>query len=909
MNDASFVGLFQNAILLLGVAFMFDVAASRWRIGKALLWQALIGVALGAVGVAVMLTPWAFGSGIVFDTRSVLLGISGFFFGFLPTTIAVAITAAFRVLQGGAGVFTGVSVILVSGAIGLAWRRFRDRSLTEMSWRELYLFGLVVHLAMLGLMFTLPWATALRVLSHIALPVLLIYPAGTAFLGVLMVNRLRRERAEEALSQSENRYRSLFDNSIDAILLTAPDGRILAANPEACRIFGRNEKEICRIGRAGIMDATDPRLPAALEERQRTGRFRGELTFLHQDGTRFSGEVSTAVFIDRDGQPRTSMIVRDMTERKRVETALWESESKYRLLADNVSDVIFVLDMNLQYLYVSPSVRSLRGYEAEEVLKQPTTETLTPASWEVAMKSFAEVLELEKSPERDPDISRTLELEMIRRDGTTVWTEVKLSFIRDEHQQPVAILGLTRDITERRRADEAIVESEEKFRKAFYTTPDSVNINRLEDGLYVSINPGFTRITGYTEEEIIGRTSGEYGIWHNLEDRRRLVAGLKQDGTVSNLEADFRMKSGEVRHGLMSASIIDLKGVPHILNITRDITDRKLAERALQESEEKYRLVVENAEEAILIAQDGMLKYVNPATLALLGYSEEELLSRPFAELIHAGDREKMMAAHHRRMRGEETAPVKQFRALCRDGAVKWADSHAVVIVWNGRAATLNFFTDITERKKAEASLAESFAQLRSALGATVQAIAVTVETRDPYTAGHQRRVADLSCAIAAEMNLSDTTVDSIRMAAIIHDLGKISVPSEILSKPTRLTDIEFSLIRTHPQSGYDILKNIEFPWPIARMVLEHHERVDGSGYPNGLIKDQSLLESRILAVADTVEAMASHRPYRPGLGIEIALQEIETHKGTLYDEAVAEACLRLFREKGYRLPGVEFKI
>ncbi|HQN26639.1 MAG TPA: PAS domain S-box protein, partial [Syntrophales bacterium] len=443
MNDASFVGLFQNAILLLGVAFMFDVAASRWRIGKALLWQALIGVALGAVGVAVMLTPWAFGSGIVFDTRSVLLGISGFFFGFLPTTIAVAITAAFRVLQGGAGVFTGVSVILVSGAIGLAWRRFRDRSLTEMSWRELYLFGLVVHLAMLGLMFTLPWATALRVLSHIALPVLLIYPAGTAFLGVLMVNRLRRERAEEALSQSENRYRSLFDNSIDAILLTAPDGRILAANPEACRIFGRNEKEICRIGRAGIMDATDPRLPAALEERQRTGRFRGELTFLHQDGTRFSGEVSTAVFIDRDGQPRTSMIVRDMTERKRVETALWESESKYRLLADNVSDVIFVLDMNLQYLYVSPSVRSLRGYEAEEVLKQPTTETLTPASWEVAMKSFAEVLELEKSPERDPDISRTLELEMIRRDGTTVWTEVKLSFIRDEHQQPVAILGLT----------------------------------------------------------------------------------------------------------------------------------------------------------------------------------------------------------------------------------------------------------------------------------------------------------------------------------------------------------------------------------------------------------------------------------------------------------------------------------
>jgi PAS domain S-box-containing protein len=902
MSDASFVGLFQNAVLLLGLAFMFDVAASRWRIGKELLWQALLGVALGAVGVAVMLTPWAFGSGIVFDTRSVLLGISGLFFGFLPTTIAVAITAAFRFLQGGAGVWTGVSVILASGAIGLAWRRFRDRSLTETSWRELYLFGLVVHLAMLGLMLTLPWATALKVLSHIALPVLFIYPLGTAFLGVLMVNRLRRERAEEALSQSENRYRSLFDNGIDAILLTAPDGRVLAANPEACRIFGRSEKEICRIGRAGLMDSADPRLSAALEERRRTGRFRGELTFLRQDGSRFPGEVSTAVFIDRDGQPRTSMIVRDMTERKRVETALGESESKYRLLADNVSDVIFVLDMNLQYRYVSPSVRSLRGYEPEEVLKQPPVETLTPASWDAAMKSLAEVLELEKSPERDPDISRTLELEMIRKDGTTVWTEVKLSLLRDEHRQPVAIIGVTRDITERRRADEAIVESEEKFRKAFYTSPDSVNINRLEDGLYVSINPGFTRITGYTEEEIIGRTSGEYGIWVRMEDRQRLVAGLKRDGMVSNLEADFRMKSGEIRHGLMSASIIDLKGVPHILNITRDITDRKRAERALRESEEKYRLVVENAEEAILIAQDGMLKYVNPATLALLGYSEEELLSRPFAQLIHAEDREKLMEAHAKRMRGEETEPVKQFRALCKDGAVKWADSHAVLIVWNGRAATLNFFTDITERKKAEASLAESFAQLRSALGATVQAIAVTVETRDPYTAGHQRRVADLARSIAREMNLSRDQIEGIRTAAIIHDLGKISVPAEILSKPTGLTDIEFSLIKTHPQSGYDILKNIEFPWPIARMVLEHHERMDGSGYPNGLKGDQTLLESRILSVADVVEAMASHRPYRPGLGLEIALREIETHRGTLYDEAVAEACLRLFREKGYRL-------
>ncbi len=193
----------------------------------------------------------------------------------------------------------------------------------------------------------------------------------------------------------------------------------------------------------------------------------------------------------------------------------------------------------------------------------------------------------------------------------------------------------------------------------------------------------------------------------------------------------------------------------------------------------------------------------------------------------------------------------------------------------------------------------ESIERMRKALGATVQAMAVTVETRDPYTAGHQRRVADLARSIATEMNLSADQIDGIRMAAAIHDLGKISVPAEILSKPTKLTSIEFSLIKTHAQSGYDILKDIDFPWPIARMVLEHHERMDGSGYPNGLIAEETLMESRILAVADVVEAMASHRPYRPGLGIDAALKEIEKNRGTLYDTGVADACLRLFREKG----------
>jgi putative nucleotidyltransferase with HDIG domain len=194
-------------------------------------------------------------------------------------------------------------------------------------------------------------------------------------------------------------------------------------------------------------------------------------------------------------------------------------------------------------------------------------------------------------------------------------------------------------------------------------------------------------------------------------------------------------------------------------------------------------------------------------------------------------------------------------------------------------------------------SLQRSMKKLENAMNGIVRAIAHTVETRDPYTAGHQRRVADLAVALAGAVGFERDKIEAVRMAAIIHDLGKISVPAEILSKPSRLTVNEFNLIKEHPQVGYDILKDIEFPWEIATMVYQHHEKLDGSGYPLGLSGGQILPESRVLTVADVVEAMASHRPYRPGLGIEMALDEIQKNKGRLYDPEVTAACHALFKD------------
>lgn len=210
---------------------------------------------------------------------------------------------------------------------------------------------------------------------------------------------------------------------------------------------------------------------------------------------------------------------------------------------------------------------------------------------------------------------------------------------------------------------------------------------------------------------------------------------------------------------------------------------------------------------------------------------------------------------------------------------------------------------DISERKRAEDEIRHYTSQLEQAMRGTIGVINAIGEVRDPYTHGHERRVGEIAAAIGAEMGLDTNRVEGIRIAGYMHDVGKIGVPAEILSKPSKLSRIEYELVKSHAERGYEILKSFEFPWPVADFAWQHHERLDGSGYPRGLKGDAILLDARILAIADVVEAMSSHRPYRPGLGIEPALAEISKGAGTLYDPQAVAACLRLFHDKGYRLP------
>lgn len=461
--------------------------------------------------------------------------------------------------------------------------------------------------------------------------------------------------------------------------------------------------------------------------------------------------------------------------------------------------------------------------------------------------------------------------------------------------------------------------------------------------------------------------------------------------------------------------------------------EKEEAERSLQESEERYRNLFENANESIFVVQDGKMVFFNPMTSLQTGYSDEELMARPFLEFVYPDDRDMVIDRHVRRMKGEEIPHTYSFRIIHGDGNIKWVEASAKVIIWHGKAAALIFISDITDRKQVEEALRESeqrfmdvlysssdavllidgehfvdcneatarmlgyasrheFLQphpselspptqpdgrnsfekanemmkiasergfhqfewvhrrsngedfpvevsltsillhgknviycmwrdlterkrnekrlnetlesLRNAVKATIQVMVSAVEVRDPYTAGHQNRVADLARVIATEMGLSQEKIEAISMAGPIHDIGKLSIPAEILSKPTKLTNIEFALVKEHSRIGYEILKDVESPWPLAEIVYQHHERMDGSGYPRNLKGDDIIMEARIMAVADVVESMASHRPYRPALGIDAALKEIDNNQGTTFDAAVVAACLSLFREKGFQLEG-----
>jgi PAS domain S-box-containing protein/putative nucleotidyltransferase with HDIG domain len=425
-------------------------------------------------------------------------------------------------------------------------------------------------------------------------------------------------------------------------------------------------------------------------------------------------------------------------------------------------------------------------------------------------------------------------------------------------------------------------------------------VRNSADGIYVIsrggfeyVNPAFERLVGYSAEEICGPGFDLLGLVHP-EDRKLVGEGMDaRDGIF-----EFRIVSrdGGTKYVEAGTSALSRNG-GRVMGILRETTARRLANRSLQENEEKYRHVVERASDGIAIIQDSLFKFINPRAAEIGGFTLDELIDTPFSRYLATEDIAALESTYQREPDAEGSPVIFEAAVKRKDGTTISVELSAGRISYQGKPASLVILRDVTDRRRTEEELSLTLEKLRKAMGATIQAMSLTIETRDPYTAGHQKRVSDLARAIATEMKLSKEDIDAIRMAASIHDLGKISIPAEILSKPGKINEFEFRLIQNHPQIGYEILRTIEFPWPIAEIVLQHHERINGSGYPNGLRGEEIHIIARILAVADVVEAMVSHRPYRSALTLGEAIHEITKNRGTLYDPDAVDACKLLFIE------------
>ncbi len=604
-----------------------------------------------------------------------------------------------------------------------------------------------------------------------------------------------------------------------------------------------------------------------------------------------------------------------------------------RRVLDAAPNPIFLHDREFRLILANRAYLALAGMTEEEALGRPYWEAFPknggplPSCRHAMDKAEEEGTEEVRLPDGRVFLSRAVAL--FDADGAYLCSRHDLT-----------------DITALDQARAAIAASEAKHRTLLENLPQKIFWKDARS-VYVACNAAYARDLKLAQpDDIAGRDDFEFYPRELAEKYRADDARIMAGGRVEEIEEPYRAADGQeawvhtVKVPLLAAS-----GEPTgILGIFWDVTEQRQAHQRIERLDRMYRTIslcnqtlVHAADELalcremcqVLVSHGGFcgacVLLGNGTALAVAGaagLNEEQMgfvtafCARRAVET--SGDFQSCAADIRNDLAHDPEAGAAGGELNIASAAMLplVSEGHHFGCLWVGSREPSAFDDEtVVLLQELAGDLAFGIGNLRAraermgilekldaSLDHAVTAIAGTVEMRDPYTAGHQRRVAELACAIAREMGLDADRIQGLRMAGIVHDIGKIHVPAEILANPGKLSDAEFEIIKTHPRAGYEILRSIDFPWPVADIVLQHHEKLDGSGYPNGLREPDILLEARILTVADVVEAMASHRPYRPGFGIFPALQEISRYKGRLYDAAVADACLRLFLEKGYSL-------
>lgn len=619
----------------------------------------------------------------------------------------------------------------------------------------------------------------------------------------------------------------------------------------------------------------------------------------------------------------------------------------YASFIQHANDIVLLMRPDGSIVDANERAIQAYGYTREQLLALNIHDLRAPLRRDEVDKQWREV---------EAQDGLVFETEHLRQDGSTFPAEVSARFIETNGQR--FHQDFIRDISERREAQRQleaghlqIEHARQEWETVFDAVGDPIFLHDAEFRI-LRANLAYARTAGKDIHEIIGQT-----YWEIFPRREGPLDSCTQ-ALHNDQESQEEFDAGERTYVSRSFPVHGSDQSGYSVHILEDITERKHAETLLLNAmhamatlsagnstlvhatdekgllDEMCRVVVETGGYLMAwvgYAEQGVEKSIHPMAQAgfepceldalQLTWADTERGHNPCGQAIRSGQPgiARNIPANPDCALWHATAiehgfkssiglPLKGegkiFGVLCIYSADDDAFSPDAVKLLEEMAGDLSFgiqtLRNNLKREEAEANRSQTLEQLRQAMEDTIGAIAATLERRDPYTAGHQRRVAQLGVAIAKELGFQDEEIEGIHFGGLIHDLGKIAVPAEILSKPGKISDIEFSLIKTHAEVGYEIVKNIAFPWPVAEMVYQHHERLDGSGYPQGLKGEEITLSARILAVADVVEAMSSHRPYRPTLGVDAALEEINKHRGKHFDPDAVDACVRLFREKGF---------
>jgi PAS domain S-box-containing protein len=583
---------------------------------------------------------------------------------------------------------------------------------------------------------------------------------------------------------------------------------------------------------------------------------------------------------------KTKELRQDIFERKQAEEELRASRDYLEKLTNSMWDAVFSVKMPERVIEWANDSFKLIGYEPSECIGKDTAFLYADKD---GFLDFGN--KLKDAMVAGKDVLHSDQL-MKRKNGETFPAEITVTFHR-ENDEVVSVTSIVRDITERKKAEDELRGSEEKIRAILDASPDVIHLLDI-NGIILATNESFAKRFGLKIDDVVGKCVFDYTLYEAIHQRkaaidRRKAAIDKIFKTGEPLQFEDKGLTGVFESHIHP--IFNPAGeVKAVAVYARDITEQKQAEETLVENEAVFKGIFSQAPIGIeLYDSDGNLISVNQECLNIFGVRNvEEIKGFKLFEdpNVSAEAKNKLRNGELVDYQSEFDFEVVKKLKLYKTTRSGKCFLHLQITPYNisdlGNKGFVVHVQDITEQKQAEE-------RIKKTMNATINTVSNMIEAKDPYTSGHQHRVCQLAVPLAQELGLPPDKIEGIRIASLIHDIGKISVPTEILSKSTKLSDIEFSLIKVHSQIGYNILKSIDFPYPVASIVLQHHEKINGSGYPGGLKGDEILLEAKIICVADVVEAMSSHRPYRPALGIDAALEEITQNKGILYDPKAEE--------------------